>query len=142
MHSPTIVLLSILGLQIPQGYEFAFLTTISSNFIVFLVNMWSTAQDGVSHCAFPAKQGTFWQGSCKVINKRSVNSVNRMFVQSLLIFHNVLIMLAPKGYLYIMHGMFFSKMFQLDVWNFFKCYYLFKNVQRTFHNDIPIMSAK
>ncbi len=87
--------------------------------------MWSTAQDGVSHCAFPAKQGTFWKGSRKVLNKRSASNVNSTFVQSYLIFNGVLKLLAPKGYLYVViyYSSFmefvFSQMFQLDVRNFF-----------------------
>lgn len=85
--------------------------------------MWSTAQDGVSHCAFPAKQGTFWKGSRKVLNKRSASNVNRTFVQSYLIFNNVLKLLAPKDYLYDVYTLFmdifFSQMFQLEVRIFF-----------------------
>ncbi len=63
--------------------------------------MRSTAEDGLSHNAFPAKQGTFWQGSRKVINKRSDSNVIRTFVQIYLVFNNALKMFAPKGDLYV-----------------------------------------
>ncbi len=40
----------------------------------------------------------FWQGSLKVMNKRSSININRMFIQSNLDFNNVLKMLAQKHY--------------------------------------------
>jgi len=46
-------------------------------------------------------------------------------------------MLVHEHYLYINHGMFFSKTFMVDVClTFLEMYYLFQSVQRTFKSNI------
>ncbi len=50
---------------------------------------------------------TFWQGSLKVLNKRSSsNSINRMLIRSYLVFYNVLKTLNQK-HCFIIHWTFF-----------------------------------
>lgn len=47
---------------------------------------------------------TFWQGSLKILNKYSTSNIDRMFIQSYLVYNNVLKTLIQKCYLYIVRS--------------------------------------
>lgn len=75
------------------------------------------------------------------MKKLSSNVINRKFVQSYLVFNNVLKTLAHKCYVYIVHGRFFLKHFSWKLKLFFNVN-LFKNIQRTLKSNASIMFAK